>query len=63
MSELLNIDNLDIRLRADLEKAEQDLREATPQEKPKARRRFEQALHRFSVWVFEGRLVPLDQKS
>ena len=58
MAELLNIDEIELRLRADLEEAEQRLRNATPTEKPEARRQFKQALRRFSLWAFERKLEP-----
>lgn len=51
-------EQLEARLRADLENAEKVLRNATPEEKPLALRQFKESLHRFSVWVLTGRLEP-----
>jgi len=56
MSEVVQIDQLECQLRTELEEAERELRNVTPEEKPEARRRFTKALHRFAVFVFEGKL-------
>ena len=56
MADVLPIDQLEARLRAELDAAEEALRNATPEEKAEARRQFKDTLHRFSVWVFTGRL-------
>ncbi len=60
MADVLPIEpfeQLEARLRAELDAAEEVLRNATPEEKAEALRQFKDALHRFSVWVFTGRLV------
>ena len=56
MAELYQIDGLELRLRAELDAAEEMLRSATAEEKAEALRHFKDALHRFSVWVFTGKL-------
>ena len=56
MGDVYPIDEIEIRLRAELDAAEEALRNATPEEKADALRQFKDALHRFSVWVFTGRL-------
>ena len=48
-------EEIELCLKADLEDAETRLRNATPQEKEKARTHFREALHRFSEFVFEDR--------
>lgn len=58
MSEVVEIDQLERQLRAELDEAERQLRDVTPAEKPEARQRFRKALHRFTVFVFEGKLPP-----
>lgn len=55
MGDLYPIDEMEQSLRADLNDAEKALRTATPEQKAEARRRFKDALHRFSVFVFTGR--------
>lgn len=54
MADAIRIDEFEQRLRHELEAAEQQWRDATPPEKPEARRRFLEALHRFSVLAFAG---------
>lgn len=61
MSDIVQIDQLERQLRTELEEAERELRNVTPEEKPEARRRFTKALHRFTVFVFEGKL-PSDSR-
>ena len=56
MGDLYEIDEIELRLRAELNEAENGLRNATFEERLEARSRFKDALHRFSVWVFTGRL-------
>jgi hypothetical protein len=58
MSEVVQIDQLERQLRTELEKAERELRKVTPEGKAEARRPFTTALHRFTVFVFEGKLPP-----
>ncbi len=55
MVDVYPIDEMECSLRAELKDAEKALRSATPEEKAEARRRFKDALHRFSVFVFTGR--------
>jgi phage gp36-like protein len=45
-------------LKAELDEAERQLRNAKPQDKDQARRRFKEALHNFTVLVMDGE-VPL----
>lgn len=56
MGELFPIDEIELRLRAELERAEKALRSATPKQKAEARRQFKDALHRFSLFAFTGEL-------
>lgn len=58
MAEAVSIDQFELRLRLELEKAEQQLRNATPEEKAEAQLRFKGALHRFTVFIFKGKLEP-----
>lgn len=53
-----SIEHLQERLRQEVDSAQQQWLDATPVEKPEARRRFLKALHRFSVLVFEGKILP-----
>lgn len=56
MGELFPIDEIELRLRAELNAAEETLRNATPEEKAEARRQFKDALHRFTTFVFAGKV-------
>lgn len=56
MGDVYKIDEMERSLRAELNDAEKALRSATPEEKAEAQRRFKDALHRFSVFVFTGRV-------
>lgn len=56
MAEMHSIDEIETHLRAELEEAERTLRSATAQEKAEALRYFKDALHRFSRFVFTGRM-------
>ena len=49
-------------LRAELEEAEKQLCNTSPDHLPEARERFKQALHRFTVFVIDGE-VPKDLRS
>jgi hypothetical protein len=49
-------DEIELRLKAELDEAEQQLRHATLEEKPEARRRFRDALRAFSDLVLRGKL-------
>ena len=56
MSVLLDREQLlELCLKAELDEAERQLRDATPQEKEQARLRFKQALHNFTLFVLEGK--------
>ena len=55
MSGVYPIDEMERSLRAELNDAEKALRNATTEQKAEARRRFKDALHRFSMFVFTGR--------
>jgi hypothetical protein len=55
LSELSHLEQLELRLKAELDEAERQLRDASPQEKDEARRHFKQALHNFTVLVMEGK--------
>jgi hypothetical protein len=50
----LDREEIELRLKAELIEAEKQLRDATPQQKAEARRRFRQALHNFKVLVVDG---------
>lgn len=56
MGDVYPIDEIERSLRAELNDAEEALRNATPEQKAQARRRFKDALHRFSVFIFTGRV-------
>ena len=56
MAEAIPIDDLELRLRRELDEAERELRNATPEQKPEALRRFKDALQRFSTFVFTGKV-------
>ncbi len=58
MGDVYPIDEMECSLRAELNETEKALRNATPEEKAEARRQFKDALHRFSVFVFTGRVEP-----
>jgi hypothetical protein len=58
MGDVYSIEEVELRLRAELDAAEKTLREATLEEKAEALRQFKDALHRSSVWLFIGRLEP-----
>ncbi|HEY1241324.1 MAG TPA: hypothetical protein VGF16_12250 [Bryobacteraceae bacterium] len=60
MGDLYTIDEIELRLRAELDEAEKALRSATPDERAEAKRQFKDALHRFSIWVFTGKLERRD---
>ena len=48
-------EQLELRLKAHLDEAERQLRNANPQELDEARRRFRQALHDFKLLVLDGK--------
>lgn len=56
MGDVYAIDEMERSLRVQLDTAEKALRNATPEEKAEARRQFKDALHRFSAFVFTGRV-------
>jgi hypothetical protein len=56
MSDFMHREQLENRLREELEQAERLLKSASPEQKPEARRRFEEALHRFSELVLKGKI-------
>jgi len=58
MSSLAGMEQLESQLRAELHEAEQQLRNATPQQKDEARKRFKEALRNFTRVALEGK-VPL----
>ena len=55
MSDLSHREEIELRLKADLDEAERQLRQSNPQELPEARRRFREALHTFTVAILEGK--------
>jgi hypothetical protein len=58
MGDVYSIEEIEVRLRAELNAAEKALREATSEEKAQALLQFKDALHRFCLCVFTGKLEP-----
>jgi hypothetical protein len=54
MSDLTGIEQVELCLRADLEQAEQQCRDATPENRSAARRQFRDILQKFSLLVLHG---------
>ena len=54
MSDLVDLRQLEMVLRTELEEAERQLKGATPEQKAEAVRQFRQALHAFSELVVHG---------
>jgi len=61
MSDLADRQQLEMMLRRELEEAERQLKEATPEQKAGAVRQFRQALHAFSELVVHGK-VPKESR-
>ena len=55
MSGSSHLKKIELRLRAAVKEAEKKLSDATPEEKPEARRRLKEALRAFTLFVFEGK--------
>jgi hypothetical protein len=55
MSVLAHLEEIEALLKAELDEAERHLRNAKPQDKDEARRRFKEALHNFALFVVEGK--------
>jgi hypothetical protein len=54
VAEVIFIDHVEIQLRAELHEAERQYRSTKPEEKVEVRRRYLEALHKFSAFVFKG---------
>ena len=48
-------EEIERRLRAELDRAEKEFMSAEPMNKAEARRRFERALNRFTLFILEGK--------
>ena len=56
MSDFSNRERIENRLRLELEEAQAQLVNATPEEKPAAQKRHREALRRFRDFVFDGKV-------
>jgi len=59
LSDLLGREEIELRLKADLDEAERHMRDANPDELVDARRHYRHAIQRFSRLVMDG-IIPQD---